>query len=74
MHRIASALLIVAAVLALNAGMVREAFPAPCRAPAGPAPDAPGRAELPRGIRVLGLVVALEGLRQVPPAGTGQKV
>jgi hypothetical protein len=73
MHRIAAALLIAAAVLALNGGMLREAFAAP--APAAPA----GRVEIgqpieTRGSRILSLVLVLEALRQAGPAAADQKV
>ncbi len=70
MHRIASAMLIVAAVLALNAGMVREAF----SAPAATVRAEPIRVEPPRSTRVLSLLLVLETLRQAQAAADRQKV
>jgi hypothetical protein len=69
MSRIASALLIAAAVLALNAGMVRDAFAAQPVEPAARVETMPSRSA-----KVLSLLVILESLRQAPLALDGQKV
>jgi len=70
MHRVASALLIAAAVLALNAGMLRDAFAAP-----GPANRIEAtQAQEGRSARLLGLLLVLESLRQAPVRLDGQKV
>jgi hypothetical protein len=69
MSRIASALLIAAAVLALNAGMLRDAFAGAPVAPATRAETVPTR-----GAKVLSLLVILESLRQAPLPLDGQKV
>lgn len=66
MHRIATALLITAAVLALNGGMLREAFAeqAAARLPA-PRLDTVQPIAV-RSAKVLSLLLILEALRQNP--------
>ncbi len=65
MHRIAAAMLIAAAVLALNGGMLREAF-------ARDVVAAPAAAT--SSSRTLALLMTLEALRQAPSALVPQKV
>ena len=66
MHRIAAALLIVLAVLALNGGMLREAFAADLAVRA-PVPTSAGLdAAAIRSGKVLSLLLILEALRQTP--------
>jgi hypothetical protein len=74
MSRIASALLIAAAVLAVNAGMLRDAFSAEAAAR-----QPTVRAEIVqpiqiRSAKVLSLLVILESLRQESLPLDGQKV
>jgi hypothetical protein len=74
MHRIASAILIAAAVLAMNAGMLRDAFADEYRPVV-----AAGRTELippvqPRSAKLISLLVVLESLRQEQVRLDGQKV
>jgi hypothetical protein len=74
MHRIASAILIAAAVLAMNAGTLRDAFAEEHRPTAGVS-----RAEIvqpvqPRSAKLLSLLVVLESLRQEQVRLDGQKV
>ncbi len=72
MHRIASAILITAAVLALNGGMLRDAFAAEYR-PAVVRSEATQPVAI-KGARILSLLVVLESLRQAPAALDGSKV
>lgn len=74
MHRIAAALLITAAVLALNAGMIRDAFAEgnwvarnaePVRVSTQPAPGSS---------RLLSLLLVLETMRQSGVTLDGRKV
>jgi len=72
MHRIAAAILIAAAVLAMNGGMLREAFAEEFR-------PAIVRAELPQPVqtksaKLLSLLVVLESLRQEQVRLDGRKV
>jgi hypothetical protein len=74
MNRIASALLIAAAVLALNGGMLREAFadswrPAPMAQQVRVEPAQPAR-----NSRLLSLLLVLESLRQAELSVDGPKV
>lgn len=72
MHRIAAALLITAAVLATNAGMVRDAF-----ADAGVsrmAQSAPATSQPVRSARLLNLLLVLETMRQSQLTLDGHKV
>ncbi|MBI4921752.1 MAG: hypothetical protein HY834_08380 [Devosia nanyangense] len=74
MNRIAAALLITVAVLALNAGTLREAFAgeAMARLPAAlPASLMPAPV---RSTKVLSLLLILEALRQAPVSLDPQKV
>lgn len=74
MHRIAAAMLIAAAVLALNGSMLREAFAGDGSArPAPPAIDV-SRPAGPRNATVLSLLIVLETLRQAPIALDPHKV
>jgi hypothetical protein len=74
MHRIATAMLIAAAVLALNAGMLRDAF---ARDTATQLPvtrlDILQPVQV-KSAKVLALLLVLESLRQAPFALDGQKV
>ena len=74
MHRIASAILIAAAVLALNGGMFRDAF---AREMAVQAPVASVEIVQPvqsKSAKLLSLLVVLESLRQEPVALDGRRV
>ncbi len=74
MHRIATAMLIAAAVLVLNGGLLRDAFAADTvsRSPAVIAASAePIQFRSPK---VLSLLMILESLRQAPVSLDGQKV
>lgn len=73
MHRIAAAILIAVAVLAMNGGMLREAFAEEFR------PAVAARAEVAqpveaRSSRLLSLLVVLESLRQEQVRLDGRKV
>ena len=74
MHRIAAALLIAAAVLAMNGGMLREAFAEEYR----PAAAVVRVEALPpvqtRSAKLLSLLVVLESLRQEQVRLDGPKV
>jgi hypothetical protein len=74
MHRIAAAMLIVVAVLALNGGMLREAFAedAMIRIPARTVE--PVQPVVVKNAKLLSLLVILESLRQVPVSLDPQKV
>lgn len=74
MTRIASALLIVAAVLALNGGMLRDAFAEAYPPVAAGARTEPVRIDPPANARLLSLLVVLESLRQVQATPAGPKV
>jgi hypothetical protein len=65
MTRIAAAMLIAVAVLALNGGMLREAFARDAQVPKPVATTTS---------RALGLLMVLEALRQEPVPLTPQKV
>lgn len=74
MHRIATAMLIVGAVLALNAGMLRDVF---ARETASPVALPRTEITLPivaRSDKVLSLLLILESLRQSQLGLDGQKV
>ena len=74
MHRIASAILIAAAVLALNGGMFRDAF---AREMAVQPPMASVDVVQPvqsKSSKLLSLLVVLESLRQEPVALDGRRV
>ena len=74
MHRIASAILIAAAVLAMNTGMLRDAFAEEYR-PVLPALRADHIPPVqPRSAKLLSLLVVLESLRQEQLRLDGQKV
>ncbi len=74
MHRIATAMLIAAAVLALNAGLLRDAFAAETMA-RSPVQIADLAQPMPvRTAKVLSLLLILESLRQAPVPLDGQKV
>ncbi len=66
MHRIATAMLIAAAVLVLNAGMLRDVL-------AGEMIVQPAQVEV-KASKVLSLLVILEALRQAPVRLDSQKV
>ena len=67
MHRIAAAILIAAAVLAMNGGMLREAFAEEYR----PVVSQPVQA---KSAKLLSLLVVLESLRQEQVRLDGRKV
>lgn len=69
MHRIATALLIVTAVVALNGTMLRDTFAAERDA----RPQATEMVPI-KSAKVLSLLLILEALRQTPVALTTQKV
>ena len=74
MHRIAAALLIAAAVLALNGGMLRDAF---AREAAAQLPASFGEISQPVGgksAKVLSLLLILESMRQSQLTLDGSKV
>jgi hypothetical protein len=74
MHRIAASLLIVAAVLALNGGMLREAFAGePAWRLPPPKTDVLQTVAVRSG-KVLSLLLILEALRQAPISLDPQKV
>lgn len=74
MHRIAAAMLIVAAVLAVNGGMLRDAFAAePVTKRVTPVAEV-AQPVMIRNAKVLSLLVILETLRQAPVALDAQKV
>jgi hypothetical protein len=73
MHRIAAAILIAGAVLAMNGGLLREAFAEEFR----PAIASRADVALPvqtRSAKLLSLLVVLESLRQEQVRLDGQKV
>ena len=73
MHRIAAALLITAAVLALNGATLRQGFAG--EPTARPAPVVDGRPVVPvQNAKVLSLLLILEALRQAPVSLDPQKV
>lgn len=74
MHRIASAILITVAVLALNGGMLRDAFAAEYRPAVTAARTETAQPVAIRSARILSLLVVLESLRQSPAALDGPKV
>jgi hypothetical protein len=73
MHRIAAAILIAGAVLAMNGGMLREAFAEEFR-PAGAPRAAVAQPVETRSAKLLSLLVVLESLRQEQVRLDGQKV
>ncbi|MEO6012299.1 MAG: hypothetical protein ABIQ30_01755 [Devosia sp.] len=74
MHRIASAILIAAAVLALNGGMLRDAFAREMAVqPAAAAVEIVQPVQA-KSAKLLSLLVVLESLRQAPVALDGHKV
>jgi hypothetical protein len=74
MHRIAASLLIVAAVLALNGGMLREAFAGePALRLPPPKTDLLQTPAAQSG-KILSLLLILEALRQEPASLDRQKV
>jgi hypothetical protein len=74
MHRIASAILIAAAVLAMNAGMLRDAFADEYRPTLAAARAEVAQPVQPRSAKLLSLLVVLESLRQEQVRLDGQKV
>jgi len=77
MNRIASAILIVAAVVVLNTGMLRDAFARDVSAPAQPTritSVAPETMSSGQSARLLGLLQVLEALRQMQASPDGPKV
>jgi hypothetical protein len=73
MHRITAALLIVAAVFALNGGMLRDAFAKDMSVQLPPAKiGASGPLET-RSTRVLNLILALQALQAEPSVLVPQK-
>lgn len=72
MHRIAAALLIVAAVFALNGGMLREAFAKDMGVQPITKADVAQPIET-RSTRVLSLILALQALQAQPTVLTPQK-
>ena len=66
MHRIATALLITAAVLALNGGMLRGAFAEEMAARSPPPRLDVAQPVAARSAKVLSLLLILESLRQAP--------
>ena len=74
MHRIASAILIAAAVLALNGGMFRDAFAREMAVQPSVAVVEIAQPIQGKSAKLLSLLVVLESLRQAPVALDGQKV
>jgi len=73
MHRIATALLIAAAVVALNGSMLRDAFAVERAGGSGIKSQATDLAPM-KSAKVLSLLLILEALRQSPVPLTTQKV
>ena len=73
MHRIATALLIVAAVVALNGSMLRDALAGERCGGQDARPQAAELAPM-KSAKVLSLLLILEALRQSPVTLTAQKV
>ncbi len=74
MHRIATGLLIAAAVLVLNMGMLRDAFARDVTVNATPARVELAQPIAARSDKVLSLLLILESLRQTQLGLDGQKV
>jgi len=74
MHRIAAAILIAAAVLAMNGGMLREAFAEEYRPAMTTARADVAQPIQARSSRLLSLLVVLESLRQEQVRLDGPKV
>jgi hypothetical protein len=74
MHRIASAILIAVAVLAMNGSMLREAFAEEYRPSAATSRVEISQPVQPRSAKLLSLLVVLESLRQEQVRLDGQKV
>ena len=74
MPRIAAALLIVAAVLALNSGLMGGAFARDMVGTAPPVQPPVAEPGLPKSTKILSLLLVLESLRQAPVDLTAPKV